>query len=89
MNKAIKIQINKMNEAIKIKLNKKLRGFKAGTVLVFGEKNRLLDSYWRARIKDSKIDKCLTILDKESVNQPDTNYSKKIKDRGRHGHKQS
>ena len=44
---------------MQIKLNVDLAGFKAGKIL----KGEILKThYWRNRIKDSKIDNCVTII---------------------------
>jgi len=45
---------------MKIKLNQDLNGHKKGDILDLGKKPSL---YWRRRIKDSKIDNCVEIID--------------------------
>lgn len=48
----------------KLKLNTALRGYSAGTQInIKVDKNGTpLDSYWRDRFKDSRIDNCVEIL---------------------------
>jgi hypothetical protein len=49
---------------IKIKLNMNLLNYLKGTILTLtnGCKGTKLTSFWKKRIKDSKIDNCITIL---------------------------
>lgn len=52
---------------MKVKLNADLGGFKAGKVL---QGEILKTHYWRNRIKDSKIDNCVTIIDEFKPPKP-------------------
>lgn len=47
---------------MKLKLNTDLAGYKKGSIVDVGEKP---SQYWRNRIKDSKIDKCVEIVKKK------------------------
>jgi len=58
---------------IKIKLNADLKGYKAGTILTI---NPDRDLYWRRRLLDSKHDKCLEILIKETMETKITDSDK-------------
>lgn len=53
-----------MNRKIKIKINAPLRGYVAETKInIKVDKNGVpLDRYWRDRLKDSKIDNCISIM---------------------------
>ena len=48
----------------KLQLNTALRGYSAGAVVNIrvDKKGVPLDPYWRGRLKDSRIDKCVEIL---------------------------
>ncbi len=61
-----------MNDAnnIKIRLNVGLMGLRKGTILNLGSKQTPLTSYWQRRIKDSRIDNCLTIISDVKDNEP-------------------
>lgn len=50
----------------KLKLNTALRGYPAGAQInIRVDKDGIpLDPYWRGRLKDSRIDKCVEILPK-------------------------
>lgn len=54
--------MNKKTKNITLKLNKPLRGFKAGATITVKP-----DAYWRARIADSKIDKCVEVIKKTAT----------------------
>jgi len=59
-----------MIKIIKVKLNVEMLGYKAGSILTLTNQKYsgdgiFLDSYFRKRIKDSKLDNCLTILNGE------------------------
>lgn len=50
---------------MKIKLNTDLNGYKSGQEITIKSENGIpLDSYWRARVKDSKLDGCLNVIEK-------------------------
>ena len=57
---------------ISIKVKKNLGDIWAGSVIrVEADKNGLpLDRYWRDRLKDSAIDDCCEILEKEANHKP-------------------
>ena len=48
----------------KLKLNTALRGYPAGTQIKIrvDKEGTPLDSYWRSRLKDSRLDNCVEIL---------------------------
>lgn len=54
----------------KVKLNVDLMGLRAGTILNIGSNQTPRTSYWNRRIKDSKIDNCLTLLDEVEEKEP-------------------
>ena len=56
-----------MIKNIKIKLNVDLNGFKKGRVINVKTDNEgtIIDAFWRARLKDSKIDNCIEIVIEE------------------------
>ena len=56
-----------MIKNIKIKLNTDLGGFQKGRVLNIAVDNEgtIIDAFWRARFKDSKIDNCIEIVIEE------------------------
>ena len=73
----------------KVKLNVDLNGLRKGTILNIGSKQLPMTSYWNRRIKDSKIDNCLTIIEdadekdikeKKAVNKPNKPNKSKIED---------
>lgn len=52
---------------VKIKLNTSLRGKKQGDIIELEADNKgtILDSYWRKRLQDAKIDNCIEIITKK------------------------
>lgn len=59
-----------MIKIVKVKLNVDMLSYKAGSTLIltnqkYSNEGIFLDSYFKNRIKDSKIDNCLIILDRE------------------------
>ena len=68
---------------LQIIINKDFMGYKKGTTItVNAEKGVPLDKFWRDRLKDSKIDNCVSIFKKKVVtkktklgNQEKTNDS--------------
>lgn len=54
----------------KVKLNVDLMGLRKGTILNIGSKQTPRTAYWTRRIKDSKIDNCLTLLDEVAEKEP-------------------
>ena len=67
----------KITDNLKIRLNTPLRGLQKGKEIIFGDKGMKLDKYWMNRIKDSKIDDCITIID---TTQIESTVSDKIVD---------
>lgn len=59
---------------IKVKLNVDLMGLRKGTILNIGSEQCPMTGYWKNRIKDSKIDNCLTLMndstEKKVVKKP-------------------
>jgi len=57
---------------MRIKLNTPLAGFPVGHELEIEHKKGVpLDSFWRKRLKDAKIDDCISIVTKtKSQNKP-------------------
>lgn len=52
-------------ETKQLKVNTPLRGFKAGQVVpVKTQDGIILDPYWRRRLKDATIDKCVELVEK-------------------------
>lgn len=48
---------------MKIKLNKDLYGFKAGKTITINDiDGRPTDIFWRARLVDSVLDNCITVI---------------------------
>jgi hypothetical protein len=49
---------------MKIKINKNIRSYKAGQEIEIktDKDNVPLDRYWRNRLRDSKIDNCIEII---------------------------
>lgn len=64
----------------KLKLNTALRGYPAGAQInIRVDKQSIpLDPYWRARLKDSRIDKCVEILPKIKTKKNSIKEGEKI-----------
>jgi hypothetical protein len=63
-----------MIKIIKVKLNIDMLDYPAGSILTlinqkYSDDGIFLSSYFRKRIKDSKLDNCLTILEYEIENE--------------------
>ena len=56
-----------MIKNIKIKLNVDLAGFEKGRIINVeaDSEGTIIDAFWRARLKDSKIDNCIEVVIKE------------------------
>jgi len=65
---------------VKIKLNYDLAGYKAGDAFfVECDKNNIpLDIYWRKRLKDSSIDKCVELVLNDSEKSNDLHEQKNV-----------
>ena len=52
---------------MKIKLNTDLGGFQKGHIInvKIDSEGTIIDAFWRARLKDSKIDNCIEIVIEE------------------------
>ena len=65
---------------MKIKLNLDLKGFKKGTILNLKEKGGIvLEQYWRNRIRDSRFDNCITIINE--IEKKEKKKEKKSKEK--------
>lgn len=54
-------------KTIKVMLNVTLLGIPKGSVITLGTKKYPLSGFWGRRLRDSKIDHCLTIIDEEQT----------------------
>lgn len=54
-----------MSKKIKLKILKQLKDYKVGTIIPIevNDNGTALDMYWRNRINDSSIDKCVEIME--------------------------
>ena len=67
-----------MPKRIKIKILKPLKSYPAGKILAIDvdKEGIALNKYWRDRIIDSKVDKCLEIMDYSISNKKNKTGSK-------------
>ncbi len=77
---------------MKIKLNMDLKNFKKGQIIDVPAKDGIAtNQFWRNRIKDSAIDKCVEVLVEKKVEKPaekvagkpEDKTENKIEDKGR------
>ncbi len=71
-----------VDNKIKIKLNANLNGFKKGRILqiIVDNSGVPVDNYWYRRLKDSKIDNCIEIIEEKTLNKNYPNKKNKKED---------